>query len=98
MRAKAKKYIGKVSMLSKFQTTMMQVMLQKIDRKSKPIRKQTKLTAESLHKKKIFLEQEGFDILGLLREKQSAAPAGREVPTPKDQRKQTRADQRKNEK
>lgn len=56
MRAKAKKYLGKVSMLSKFQTTMMQVMLQKIDRKSKPIRKQTKLTAESLHKKNIFLE------------------------------------------
>ena len=55
MRAKAKKYLAKVGLLSKFQTTMMQVMLQKIDRKSKPIRKQTKLTAASLHKKKIYL-------------------------------------------
>jgi hypothetical protein len=34
----------------------MQVVLQKIDRRSKPIRKQTKIVQESLAKKKIFLD------------------------------------------
>ena len=92
MRVKAKKYLGKVSMLSKFQTTMMQVMLQKIDRKSKPIRKQTKLTAESLHKKKIFLEQENFDILGLLRDKQCSSHGCKDVVKTKEQKKQSKAE------
>lgn len=58
-------------MLSKFQSTMMQVVLQKIDRRSKPIRKQTKIVQESLAKKKIFLDQENFDILSLLQQNQS---------------------------
>lgn len=43
-------------MLTKFQATLMQAVLQKIDRKSKPIRKQTKVVSESLLKKKIYLE------------------------------------------
>ena len=45
----------------------MQVTLQKIDRRSKPIKKHSKLTEECLFKKGIFLEDEDFDILGLLR-------------------------------
>lgn len=53
-------------LLSKFQATLMQVVLQKIDRRSKPIRKQTKIVQSSLEKKKIFLDMENFDILSLL--------------------------------
>jgi hypothetical protein len=34
----------------------MQAVLQKIDRKSKPIKKQIKVVSESLLKKKIFLD------------------------------------------
>jgi hypothetical protein len=34
----------------------MQVVLQKIDRKSKPIKKQVKIVEESLIEKKIFLQ------------------------------------------
>lgn len=47
----------------------MQVVLQKIDRKSKPIKKQVKLIEESLTQKKIYLQQENFDILTLLQQK-----------------------------
>lgn len=59
-----------MKLLTKFQATMMQVVLQKIDRRSKPIKKQTKITSESLKKKKIFLEKENFDILSLLQQGQ----------------------------
>ena len=41
----------------------MQSVLQKIDRISKPIKKNSKIVTESLVKKNIFLEQENFDIL-----------------------------------
>ena len=47
---------------------MMQVTLQKIDRRSKPIKKQSKLVGEQLKRKKIYLEEENFDILALLRQ------------------------------
>ena len=43
MAQKQKKSVAKMRMLSKFQSTLMQVVLQKIDRRSKPIRKQTKI-------------------------------------------------------
>lgn len=67
-KQKAKKALAKMKMLTKFQATMMQVVLQKIDRRSKPIRKQTKIVTESLHKKQIYLEEENFNILQLLRQ------------------------------
>lgn len=51
----------------------MQAVLQKIDRKSKPIRKQTKVVSDCLNKKKIYLEEENFDILTLLQQKQNQA-------------------------
>lgn len=41
--------------------------MQKINRKSKPIKKREKLVHESLRKKKIYLEEENFDILGILK-------------------------------
>lgn len=68
MKRKAKKALHKMNLLTKFQATMMQVVLQKIDRRSKPIRKQTKIVTNSLNKKQIHLEEENFDILQLLRQ------------------------------
>ena len=48
------------------QLNFMQVLLMKIDRKSKPIKKQEKIVADNLKRKRIFLEQENFDILNVL--------------------------------
>jgi hypothetical protein len=44
----------------------MQVVLQKIDRRSKPIKKQEKIINNNLKKRNVFLEEENFDILTLL--------------------------------
>lgn len=41
----------------------MQVILTKIDRKSKPIKKHTKICDKSLKERKIDLEDEHFDLL-----------------------------------
>jgi hypothetical protein len=49
------------------------VVFQKIDRKSKPIKKQEKLVNENLKRKRIFLEQENFDILSVLHNSHSQA-------------------------
>jgi len=38
-----------MKLLSKFQASLMQVTLQKIDRRSKPIKKQTKIVTDSLN-------------------------------------------------
>ena len=48
------------------QMNMMQILLQKISRKSKVIRKQEKIVNDNLKRKRIFLEQENFDILNVL--------------------------------
>lgn len=60
----------------------MQCMLQKIDRTSKPIKKNTQLVTKNLEDKNIFLEQENFDILKLLQQKQP-------LPKGKDKKKET---------
>jgi hypothetical protein len=49
------------------------VVFQKIDRKSKPIKKQEKLVSENLKRKRIFLEEENFDILSVLHSSHSQA-------------------------
>jgi len=41
--------------------------MQKINRKSKPIKKREKQVNLSLKTKKIFLEEENFDILSILK-------------------------------
>lgn len=46
----------------------MQVLLQKIDRKHKPIKKQEKLVNRNLKRKRIFLEKENFDIMKILQQ------------------------------
>jgi len=45
----------------------MQLIFQKFDRKSKPIRKQERVVSYNLKKKRIFLEEENFDIMTILK-------------------------------
>jgi hypothetical protein len=52
--------------LTNCQINFIKVVMQKIDRKSKPIKKQEKLVSENLKRKRIFLEEENFDILSVL--------------------------------
>lgn len=63
---KKEKALNKIKMLGKLQTTVMQTLLQKIDRQVKPIKKNNLQVTSILEKKNIFLEQENFDILKLL--------------------------------
>jgi len=49
------------------QMNMMQILLQKISRKSKVIRKQEKIVNENLKRKRIYLERENFDLMSVLR-------------------------------
>ena len=59
------------------QINMMQVLLQKISRKSKTIKKQEKIVNDNLRRKRIYLEREKFDIMSVLRQSMldSQAPA-----------------------
>jgi len=66
-RKKQIKLNQKMSQLALCQINFMQVLLQKIDRKSKPIRKQERIINANLKRKHIFLENENFDILNVLR-------------------------------
>ena len=50
------------------QINMMQVLLQKISRKSKTIKKQEKIVNDNLKRKRIHLEREKFDIMSVLRQ------------------------------
>ena len=52
----------------------MQVVLQKVDRRSKPIKKQEKIVNKNLKKKNINLEEENFDILTLLSKNTNSIP------------------------
>jgi hypothetical protein len=45
----------------------MQVLLLKIDKRSKPIRKEERVISNNLKKKRIFLEDENFDIMSILK-------------------------------
>lgn len=58
-------------LLTKCQANLMQAVLLKIDRRSKPIKKQEKIVNDNLKKKAIFLDEENFDILTLLQKKQT---------------------------
>lgn len=49
------------------QMNMMQILLQKISRRSKVIRKQEKIVNENLKRKRIYLERENFDLMSFLR-------------------------------
>ena len=49
------------------QMNMMQILLQKISRRSKVIRKQEKLVNDNLKRKRIYLERDRFDLMSVLR-------------------------------
>ena len=65
---KAKKLRKKMHSLALCQINMMQVLLQKISRKSKTIKKQEKIVNDNLKRKRIHLEREKFDIMSVLRQ------------------------------
>ena len=56
-----------MGLLRQFQETAIQAVLQKIDRKSKPIKKQIKIVNKNLLKKGILLEDENFNIYQFLK-------------------------------
>jgi hypothetical protein len=60
------KTINKMRALTRCQNNMMKLVLNKIDRKSKHIKKQEKIVNQNLKSKRIFLEEENFDILKIL--------------------------------
>lgn len=55
---------------------MMQIMLQKISRRSKVIRKQEKVVNDNLKRKRIYLEKEKFDLMSVLRKSLEASESG----------------------
>lgn len=56
-----------MGLLRQFQETAIQAVLQKIDRKSKPIKKQIQIVNKNLLKKGILLEDENFNIYQFLK-------------------------------
>lgn len=67
-RRKQAKIVEKMSQLALCQINFMQVLFQKIDRKHKPIKKQEKIVNRNLKRKRIFLENENFDIMKILQQ------------------------------
>jgi hypothetical protein len=65
-KLKFAKTLEKMRALNNCQMNFIKVVFQKIDRKSKPIKKQEKLVSENLKRKRIYLEEENFDILSVL--------------------------------
>ena len=66
-KLKMKKTMSKMQSLAICQMNMMQILLQKISRRSKVIRKQEKLVNDNLKRKRIYLERDRFDLLSVLR-------------------------------
>lgn len=57
----------KLKALGECQMQMMRIILQRIDRKSRPIRKQERIVCESLKRRKVNLDDDNpFDILELI--------------------------------
>lgn len=65
--SKIAKHLEKIKDLTVCQTNFMQVLLLKIDRRSKPIRKQERLVSHNLKRKRILLDHENFDIISILK-------------------------------
>lgn len=66
-KLKMKKTMAKMQSLALCQMNMMQILLQKISRRSKVIRKQEKVVNDNLKRKRIYLERERFDLMSVLR-------------------------------
>lgn len=65
-KAKCLKMAKKMKALAQCQVNFMQVLLQKTHRRVKPIKKQEKIINTNLKRKRIFLDKENFDIVGVL--------------------------------
>lgn len=65
-KRKQTKIVDKMSQLALCQINFMQVLFQKIERKNKPIKKQEKIINRNLKRKRIYLENENFDIMKIL--------------------------------
>jgi len=59
---------------------MMQILLQKISRRSKVIRKQERIVNDNLKRKRIYLERENFDLMSFLRNSLEAADSQKHEP------------------
>lgn len=68
--------MSKMQGLAVCQMNMMQIMLQKISRRSKVIRKQEKVVNDNLKRKRIYLEKEKFDLMSVLRKSMEAPEPG----------------------
>ena len=67
-KASQKKAVDKMHQLFKIQIGMMQLTMTKIDRKSRAIKKQEKIVNDNLKRKRIFLDQDNFDILSVIQQ------------------------------
>ena len=72
-RTKIAKNLAKMHGLAVCQMNMMQILLQKISRRSKVIRKREQLVNDNLKRKRIYLERENFDLMSFLRNSLEAA-------------------------
>ncbi len=66
-KTKVAKSMAKMRGLAVCQMNMMQLLLQKISRRSKAIHKQEKIVNDNLKRKRIYLEKEKFDLMTVLR-------------------------------
>ena len=74
-RSKIAKTMGKMQDLAMCQMNFMQILLQKISRRSKVIHKQEKIVNDNLKRKRIYLEKDKFDLMHVLRKSLEAAEA-----------------------
>ena len=65
---KVHKAKSKMQSLAVCQMNMMQILLQKISRRSKVIRKQEKIVNDNLKRKRIFLEHPNFNLMKVIRQ------------------------------
>ena len=72
-KTKVVKNMAKMHGLAVCQMNMMQLLLQKISRRSKAIRKQEKIVNDNLKRKRIYLEKDKFDLMTVIRKGLDAA-------------------------
>ena len=72
-RSKISKNLAKMHGLAICQMNMMQILLQKVSRRSKAIRKKEQAINDSLKRKCIYLEKDNFDLMTFLRSSLEAA-------------------------
>jgi hypothetical protein len=77
------KHVLKLRALGECQMQFMRVLLQRIDRKSRPIRKQERAVAENLRRRQVNLDDEDtFDIMQLIQQGAYSQSSKRPSPLP----------------